>query len=120
MIEKTLFGILSEMTTPSFPLIVPQDQKPPAIDYFRLATVPTNTIDGIDRKVDNGIFQIDIWASTYFEAKEIAEDVIDKIKLSFGAGAVLKEHRDDYEIAPGLYHVILQFSLREKRSEGGS
>lgn len=120
MIEKTLFAILSEMSTPSYPLVIPQEQKPPAIDYFRLKTLPTNTIKGTNRLVDNGHFQIDIWGSTYFEAKELAEDVIDNLISVYAANALLLEMRDDYEVDPGTYHIILVFSLRENRSEGGS
>jgi len=113
MIEKTIFNTLYELNIPSYPLVIPQDQKPPVIDYFRLKTVPTNTLSGTSRTLDNGIFQVDVWAETYFGAKELAETVIDKLIEVFGKNALLLDNRDDYEA--GIYHVILQFSLREKR-----
>jgi hypothetical protein len=113
MIEKTISNALSELSIPSYPLVIPQDQPLPAIDYFRMKTNPTNTIGGTSRTLDNGIFQLDVWAGTYFGAKELAEAVIDKLIEVFGKNALLLDNRDDYEA--GIYHVILQFSLREKR-----
>lgn len=121
MIEKTLYLLLSELKIKLFPLVIPQEQDPPAVNYLRLRTLPTNTFRGTNRSVDNAHFQIDIWASDYLHAAEISEQIINKMGTAYGPDSLLLENKDeDYLSDPGRYHRILVFSLREIRSEGGS
>jgi hypothetical protein len=76
---------------------------------------------GTNRRHDNGLFQIDIWAKDYLRTAELAEQIIDKMGTAYGAESLLQENKDEgYDSVPGIYHRILVFSLREIRSEGGS
>jgi hypothetical protein len=121
MIEKTLYNVLSELDVALFPAVIPQDQAQPALNYFRVKTTPTNTLQGTNRRHDNGLFQIDIWAKEYLRGAEISEQAIDKMVLAFGANFLLIENRDEaYDAEIGTYHRLLVFSLREIRIEGGS
>ena len=121
MIEKTLYSLLSELEISLFPLVIPQEQEPPAVAYSRIRTFPTNTVKGTNRRHDNASFQIDIFARDYLRAAETAEVIIDKMGISFGANSVLQENKDEpYDSQPGIYHRVLVFSLREIRAEGGT
>lgn len=121
MIEKSLYLLLSGLGVPLFPAVIPQEQDPPAVNYFRLKTLPTNTIKGTNRTIDNAHFQIDVWARDYLQTAGISEQIIDRMGASYGPDSLLLENRDEpYDIIPGIYHRILIFSLREIRSEGGS
>ena len=57
-----------------FPLIVPQGTDFPCISYQRISGMPANTLSGHSglEEID---LQIDVWAKTYAEAKEIAKAV---------------------------------------------
>ena len=121
MIEKTLYLLLSDLNISLFPLVIPQDQAMPAVVYSRIRTTPTNTQSGTNRRHDNGFFQIDIYASKYLDAAELAEQIIDRVVASFGASALLQENKDEpYDSQPGIFHRLIVFSLREIRAEGGS
>jgi hypothetical protein len=121
MIEKTLYLLLSELDISLFPLVVPQEQEQPAVTYSRIRTMPTNTMKGTNRRHDNGLFQIDIWAKDYLGTAELSEQIIDKMGAAFGADSLLQENKDESsDSAQGIYHRVLVFSLREIRSEGGS
>ncbi len=122
MIEKTLYSLLSELSGIAlFPLVVPQEQDQPAVTYMRLKTLPTNTMKGTNRRHDNGHFQIDVWAKDYLTAADLAEQIVDRMGVAFGADSLLLDNKDEpYDSQPGNYHRLLIFSLREMRSEGGS
>jgi hypothetical protein len=121
MIEKTLYGILSQLGIALFPLVIPQEQEAPAVNYMRLKTIPTNTLKGTNRSVDNAHFQIDIWARDYLRMAELSEQIIDQMGAAYGPDSLLLENKDDdYLSVPGRYHRSLIFSLRENRTEGGS
>ncbi len=115
MIEKTLYLLLSQIEgIKLFPLVVPQEESQPAVVYQRTRTTPTNTIQGTDRSNDNGLFQIDIWAKDYLTAADLAETIIDRMVVAYGADALLQENKDEpYDSQPGNYHRLLIFSLRE-------
>lgn len=121
MIEKTLYYLLSELKVPLFPMVIPQEQEAPAVCYSRIKTTPTNTQAGTNRKNDNALFQIDVYARDYLRMAETAEEIIDRIVFAYGATGLLMENKDEpYDSQVGIYHRILIFSLREIRSEGGS
>ncbi|MCJ7564824.1 MAG: hypothetical protein MUP52_09580, partial [Candidatus Aminicenantes bacterium] len=80
MIEKTLYTVLSQINNIAlFPLVIPQEQNQPAVSYFRVKTISTNTLKGTNRRHDNGLFQIDIWALDYLRAAELSEQIIDQM-----------------------------------------
>ena len=121
MIEKTLYAVLSQLNISLFPLVIPQEQELPAVNYFRRKTNPTNTLKGTNRSVDNAHFQIDIWAKDYLNMAEISELIIDQMGMAYGPGSILLENKDEpYDSGVGSYHRVLIFSLREIRTEGGS
>jgi hypothetical protein len=120
MIEKTLYTVLSQLNISLFPLVIPQEQELPSVNYFRLKTMPTNTLKGMNRRHDNAQFQIDVWGKDYLNMAEISEQIIDGMGKAYGADSLLLENRDEaYDSQIGSYHRILVFSLREIRSEGG-
>jgi len=77
--EKIIYNKLSELGYPVFPVMAPQNEKNPVIIY--------NTITNIkrfgllyDSKLDHGFYQLDIYADTYIQMKDIETEVLIKIK----------------------------------------
>ena len=69
-----------------------------------------NSFDGLDG-LDNGIYQIDAYASTAAVARIVADAIRDAIDASAALGGSLLDVRTDFEEDPRLYRVSQDWSL---------
>lgn len=111
MIQVGLFNLLK--TIPSigikvYPLVAPQDTKPPYITYQRVGKSDTSTMEGTE-SIDIGRFQIKIYTKAYLEGLELANAV--KEKLS-GKGIILM-HIDDQEPDTKLFFQVMDYKLSD-------
>ena len=105
---QTHFG-----TTPGtriHPETLPQKPTLPAATYRRIAGAPVASYDGLD-DLDNGLYQIDVWAETQLAARQAADALRDAIDTSADLGASLLSIFSDYEHETRLYRFSLDFSL---------
>ena len=107
MIEKTLFDKLNETGYSVYPLKLPQKVTYPALIYTLISGNNTQEIRGdiIGKKTR---FQIDIFATTYKQAKQIKDEVIAKI-LELKATNI--NEVDNFEEDIDVYRLILDFYL---------
>lgn len=94
------------------PGLLPQNPTLPAMTYHRIAGAPVSSMDGLDA-MDNGLYQLDVWASTQKAAREAADAVRDAIDASADLGSTLLSVSTDYEpdTKPALYRVSMDLSL---------
>lgn len=107
---QTHFGATPE--TRIFPTVLPQKPTLPAATYQRIAGAPVNSFDGLN-PLDNGLYQVDVYAATKQASREAADAIRDAIDDAAGLGAVLLDVRSAYEAdtEPRLYRVSMDFSL---------
>lgn len=116
MIETEIYSALSADTTISavtsariYPVIMPQNVTFPALTYERIGGQPVNGLDGY-LGMDNARIMINAWATRYDEAKELAEDVHDRMNKIRTFRALLVNHLDGYDQDAGLYIVSQDYS----------
>lgn len=111
MIQIGLCALLE--TIPSigpkvYPLVAPQDTKPPYITYQRVGKKETSTMLGTE-SLDIGRFQIKIFTKSYIPGLLLANEV--KEKLS-GKGTLVM-HLEDQEPDTKLFFQILDYYLSD-------
>lgn len=116
MIESELYSALTADTTISavtssriYPIVMPQDVTLPAITYERISGQPVNGLAGY-LGMDNARIMINIWATRYDTAKELAEDVHDCLNKIRTFRAILVNHMDGFDVDTGLYIVSQDYS----------
>ena len=82
-----------------YPLIRPQGSALPAITYQRVSRIrvdPFSRADPLvaDARVQNARLQIDCWAATYGDVKELAADVLNVLAGYVGAAPAARPARD--------------------------
>jgi hypothetical protein len=108
-----------------FPMLLAQGYALPAISYQRISGPrPRHTTDATGRV--NAIFQIDCWAETYSQARDLSAKVItclDNHRGTLGTGTAAMDdvgtientmERDDYNTTVEIYRVILEFLIPYK------
>lgn len=116
MIETELYAALTSDTTVFavtsariYPLIMPQNPTFPAITYERISGQKVNGLDGY-LGMDNAHIMLNIWATRYDTAKELAEDVHDCMNKVTAFRALLINDMDGYDQSVGLYVVSQDYS----------
>ena len=116
MIETELYTALTADTTiyavtssRIYPLLMPQDPTFPAITYERISSNKVNGLDGY-LDMDNAHIMLNIWATRYDTAKELAEDVHDRMNKTTAFRSILVNDLDGYDIDTGLYVVSQDYS----------
>jgi hypothetical protein len=116
LLETELYSALAADTTITgvtsmriYPVIMPQDVTFPAITYECISGQPVNGLDGY-LGMDNSRMMLNMWATRYDEAKELAEDVHDCLNKIRTFRALLVNHIDGYDVETGLYIVSQDYS----------
>ena len=116
MIESALFFYL-QAKVPSvggrvYPLVMPQDCKKPALVYTVVNDSDNRGLDGCVGSC-NTRFQVDVYAKSYLQAKDIKNEVKNALYLFDHYPEVLNS-RDGYEEDRELFRQIIDFTLRNK------
>ena len=109
MIEKTVYLSLKTVCDRVYPLFMPDDAVFPLITYQVV-------YDGTEQSVSGNIcgrntrFQVDIYSTTYGEAKSLKSDVVSKL-LELNAGDISAQ--DLYEDTIELHRQLIDFNIKE-------
>ena len=116
MIETELYTALTADTTIAavasnrvYPLVMPQDPTLPAITYERISGAKVNGLDGY-LGMDNPHIMLNVWATRYDTAKELAEDVHDCMNKVTAFRALLINDMDGYDPDTGLFVISQDYS----------
>lgn len=92
-----------------YPLIAPDNTATPYITYHTVVNSPVVTLDdGVP--INNTRMQIDCFASTYPEAKQLAMDIASAMQTA-SFKVVPRSTQDLYEDAMKIYRVSQDFSI---------
>lgn len=107
-----------------YPMVIPQKIKVPAITYQRVTTEPSNVKDG-PSTLDVNQIDIDSWADTYDEAKDLAAAVraaLDRLPDATYNGDILQSiafdnQVDDFSEIPDQprFHITQTYNVRFRR-----
>ncbi len=95
-----------------FPNYVKQGVTFPAIRYFVIDDIPSNTLDGFSLR--RGMVQVDAFAKTYLQAQALADAIEGALLTNFRGPAVacwIIARRDWYEEATEVHHVSIDVSM---------
>lgn len=116
MVETELYSALTADTTifavtsaRIYPVVMPQNVSFPAITFERISSQPINGLAGY-LGMDNARIMLNVWATRYDEAKELAEDVHDCLNKVTAFRALLVNNLDGYDVDTGLYVVSHDYS----------
>lgn len=121
--EEGLFDYLSNHAGLSalvgsriYPSVLPQDPTLPAVTYFRVSTPRERAFKR--SLLPQGMFQLDCWATTYPDAKDVAEQVrlaLDMYRGTMGTETVLVSiivnERDLYDPETGYWHPLVEVEI---------
>ena len=105
MIEEFVCSSLRTVIAQVHPLVLPQESAYPAITYQNITDVPHNHLKGSSSTV-NARVQVDIWAKSYKEAKDLYQSV-----KSAMSGSLVLGTNEFYEKETRLYRVSIDFSV---------
>lgn len=111
MIQLGLFNLLKTIPligNKVYPLVAPQNTKPPYITYQRVGKSDTSTMEGTE-SLDIGRFQIKIFTKEYIEGLSLANEVKEKLN---GKGTLVM-HLDDEEQETKIFFQILDYRLSD-------
>lgn len=116
--EEVLVALTSGSPLPTragdrvYGVLLPQGVAYPAVSYQRISSVP-----GVDLSGHNGLdqvrLQVDAWAETYGDAKELAEE----IRAALTAArfqALLDNDFDDFEAESKIYRASSDYLLWQR------
>jgi len=109
MIEATVYSQLTKTNLPVYPIKISEDVSLPAITYFVVAgSKKQNLNTGIFGEVKR--FQVDVWADSYKDAKEIGEQVV-SLMQEIEAQEITMQ--DLYEDDTKTYRNLIEFYIKE-------
>ncbi len=116
MIEEELFAYLKDnvllVSGRVYPLVMPQDCKKPALVYTVVNDGDNRGLEGCISSYDTR-FQVDVYATSYFEAKYIKNEVKSAL-YDFSSYPEILNSRDGFEDGTDLFRQIIDFTLRSK------
>ncbi len=105
------------ITTRCFPVTLPQNPEFPLILYMRITGIPDNLLKGVSG-LTYSRFQIEAWAETYAEAKDLSKAIRDTLNAkTFTVDSVLigsivaQNEHDVYEDVVACHRIIQDFTL---------
>ncbi len=107
MIEQFVYDSLKSVTARAYPLILPEKGSYPAITYQNITDIPHNHLKGGSSAV-NARIQVDIWANSYKETKDLYQSVKSALSDSLVLGT-----NEFYEKETKLYRLSIDFSVWE-------
>lgn len=116
MIEELLFAHLVAnvplVDGRVYPLIMPQDCEKPALVYTVINDGDNKGLEGCVSSYDTR-FQVDVYTTSYMEAKDIKNEVKSAL-YSFSSYPEGLNSRDGFEYGTELFRQIIDFTLRNK------
>jgi len=115
MIEELYDKLLWEVKSVDdrvFPLVMPQGCDKPALVYTIVSDVDHQTSTGCVEFSSMRV-QVDVYATTYFEAREIRDEVREAM-YNFSLYPENFNSVDSYENDTGLFRQKIDFTLRRK------
>lgn len=95
-----------------FAVRAPDGVLKPYVTFFEVSSAPVTSLGG-DSGLDNVRLQVDVWADTYEEAREVSKGIRALI-----SGASFKpttqDKREDYESDTKLYRVSTDYACWDK------
>ena len=121
-IEENLYSALTSSTLITtltsnriYPVDVPQEVAFPFINYFRLASNPTNSFDGRDTSLVNALIQVDVFSTSYATSKTLRENVALVLDASTRISGRLTNDSDSFDPVLNtdkkVYRITMDFSL---------
>jgi len=109
MIAKDVYTQLTKLNVPVYPVKIKQGSEFPCVTYMVVADTKKNDLNaniyGANYRV-----QVDIWARSYKEAKELAQSAVELLSEIKAKDINLQ---DLYEDEIELYRVMIDFNLEE-------
>lgn len=105
----TAITVTSSVSTRIYPSVIPEESDYPCISYFRVSAGREYHLLGY-ATLENPRIQIDIWAETYKQAKDLSSAVHTAMQNAVGFKAILIDDSDMYEYEPNLHRVSMDFS----------
>lgn len=96
-----------------YALVSPPGAPVPLITYQRISAIPINSLRGASGVVQARI-QVDCWAATYEQAKDLAQAVRAALDANAELGAVCLNSQDMQDEATREFRVIIDFSVWSK------
>jgi hypothetical protein len=116
MIEQQIFDTLKGLVSNrAYPLVMPQNPTLPALVYTLVATNAQNTLCNPPASLDQVLVQVDAYATTYLEARQLAEQARSAIEQSDLKGT-LQSAQDFYEPDPVVYRASIDLYCWHKRA----
>jgi len=117
ILEPNIFSVLTGdaavsalVGTRVYPIKLPHEPTYPAITYSRVASEKVNAFDGY-KGLEDARIQVDCWASTYAQAKDLAEKVISAMINATPFKARVASDTDLYDDDTGTYRVSVDFYI---------
>ena len=121
-IEENLYSALTSSTLITtltsnriYPVEVPQETEFPFINYFRLASNPTNSFGGRDTSLVNALIQVDVFSTSYAASKTLRENVALVLDASTRISGRLTNDSDSFDPVLNtdkkVYRITMDFSL---------
>ena len=109
MMEKDVYELLTKTDLPVYPVKIPEDVKLPAISYMVVAGSKKQNLDtSYFGEVKR--FQVDVWAKSYKDVKDISEDIFELLNEIKAQDVVMQ---DLYEDEVDVYRVMIDFYLKQ-------
>jgi hypothetical protein len=115
-LETAIFTLLTGnanikrmVTRRVYPIVLPQNCEFPAISYQRVTGARINDLSGYGN-LQNALIQVDTWATSYDEVKELGAHIHTAMNGSGTFKALLITDSDGYEADAGLFRLTMDFS----------
>ncbi|NOX15962.1 MAG: DUF3168 domain-containing protein [Epsilonproteobacteria bacterium] len=108
MIEKDLYIALKTVCDRVYPIKMPEDAIYPTITYMVI-------YDGQDQATNGNLmsrsvrFQVDVWASSYSEAKTLKDAIVNEV-IGLKGGSISAQ--DLYEDQLELFRELIDFKIK--------
>lgn len=91
-----------------YPLELKQAALLPALAYYRVSTLPNNTLDG-DTGVAYVVMRVEVHGTDY----EVARNLVKEIRTSMKATSTFRNQRDESDPERGIIRLFIDFTIRE-------
>ena len=110
MLEASVYSQLTKLDVPVYPVKIKQNTQFPCVTYMVVAEVDRTAENKSEVAFKSYRFQVDIFAKSYKEAKELKDKAIELI-LELGASDI--NVVDMYEDEEMLFREMIDFTIKE-------
>ena len=109
MMEQDVYELLTKTELPVYPVKIPEEVVLPAISYMVVAGNKKQNLD-TSYFAEVKRFQVDIWAKSYKEVKDISENIFVLLNEIAAQDVVMQ---DLYEDKVDIYRVMIDFYFKQ-------